>query len=405
MRPAGAPVSCGPGSPIHGSTVLGATSPVLQSLSKSSKILIVTAVAVAVAVAISGVGYAAMRKTVTVAVGGQREQVHTFSDTVRGVLADEGIHVGPHDVVAPGLSSSVSDGTVIAVKFGRPLDVKVDGREHRYWVTATNVATALDQLGMRFTNADLSTSRSTTIGRKGLNLSVVTPKSLTVKLAGNKPQHRTLDVLTVAQALRKLGVHVDGNDRVKPGLGTVLQDGDKVVFTNVRVVERRHRQRLGFGTIRRPDSRLYRGQTRTVRSGHPGSRRVLYKVTLVNGKQAKRRAVRVTVLRSPVNAIVEYGTAHRPAPAPAPAPVYVGGSTVWDQLAQCESGGNWAENTGNGYYGGLQFTLSTWHAYGGSGYPNEASRATQIAIATRVRDASGGYGAWPACSAQLGLPQ
>ena len=69
-----------------------------------------------------------------------------------------------------------------------------------------------------------------------------------------------------------------------------------------------------------------------------------------------------------------------------------------------ESGGNWATNTGNGYYGGLQFSLGTWQAYGGSGLPSNASRETQIAIATKVRDASGGYGAWPGCAASLGLP-
>ncbi len=67
---------------------------------------------------------------------------------------------------------------------------------------------------------------------------------------------------------------------------------------------------------------------------------------------------------------------------------FAGGSTVWDRLAQCESGGNWAINTGNGYYGGLQFSLGTWQAYGGSGLPSNASRETQIAIATKVRDAS-----------------
>ena len=78
---------------------------------------------------------------------------------------------------------------------------------------------------------------------------------------------------------------------------------------------------------------------------------------------------------------------------------------TWDALAQCESGGNWAINTGNGYYGGLQFNLGTWQAYGGTGLPSEASRETQIAIATKLRDASGGYGAWPACSAKLGLPR
>ena len=81
---------------------------------------------------------------------------------------------------------------------------------------------------------------------------------------------------------------------------------------------------------------------------------------------------------------------------------------VWDSLAQCESGGNWAINTGNGYYGGLQFSLSTWAAYGGGAYaqyPNEATREEQIAIATKVRDANGGsYGSWPACAASLGLP-
>ena len=77
----------------------------------------------------------------------------------------------------------------------------------------------------------------------------------------------------------------------------------------------------------------------------------------------------------------------------------------WNQVAQCESGGNWAINTGNGYYGGLQFNLQTWRAYGGPGYPHTASRATQIAIATKLRNARGGYGAWPGCAAKLGLPR
>jgi ABC-type transport system substrate-binding protein len=86
-------------------------------------------------------------------------------------------------------------------------------------------------------------------------------------------------------------------------------------------------------------------------------------------------------------------------------PANAASGSTWDQLAQCESGGNWAINTGNGYYGGLQFNLGTWQAYGGSGLPSNASRETQIAIATKVRDASGGYGAWPGCAAALGLPR
>ncbi|MGO1509411.1 MAG: transglycosylase family protein [Actinomycetaceae bacterium] len=76
--------------------------------------------------------------------------------------------------------------------------------------------------------------------------------------------------------------------------------------------------------------------------------------------------------------------------------------SVWDDLAQCESGGDWSINTGNGYYGGLQFHPDTWAAYGGSGNPADASRAEQIRVAENVVQGQG-WGAWPACSAQLGL--
>ncbi len=74
----------------------------------------------------------------------------------------------------------------------------------------------------------------------------------------------------------------------------------------------------------------------------------------------------------------------------------------WDALAQCESGGNWGINTGNGFSGGLQFTPSTWAAFGGQGAPQNASREQQIAVAENVL-AGQGWGAWPACSAKLGL--
>lgn len=74
---------------------------------------------------------------------------------------------------------------------------------------------------------------------------------------------------------------------------------------------------------------------------------------------------------------------------------------VWDQLAKCESGGNWNTNTGNGFFGGLQFTPSTWRANGGTGMPQNASREQQIAVANRVL-ATQGWGAWPVCSKKIG---
>ena len=80
-------------------------------------------------------------------------------------------------------------------------------------------------------------------------------------------------------------------------------------------------------------------------------------------------------------------------------------ASVWDAVAQCESGGNWAINTGNGFYGGLQFTAQTWRGYGGTAYAttaNLASREQQIAIAQKVL-ADAGPGAWPVCSVRAGL--
>ncbi|MFJ6620080.1 transglycosylase family protein [Kitasatospora sp. NPDC091335] len=79
--------------------------------------------------------------------------------------------------------------------------------------------------------------------------------------------------------------------------------------------------------------------------------------------------------------------------------------STWDAVAQCESGGNWAINTGNGFYGGLQFTSSTWAAFGGTAYAqqaNQATKAQQIAVAEKVL-ASQGPGAWPVCSVKAGL--
>ena len=76
----------------------------------------------------------------------------------------------------------------------------------------------------------------------------------------------------------------------------------------------------------------------------------------------------------------------------------------WDAIAECESGGNWAANTGNGFYGGLQFKPATWAAHGGIGSPANATREQQIMVAERVL-AKQGIGAWPTCGAKAGSPR
>lgn len=90
------------------------------------------------------------------------------------------------------------------------------------------------------------------------------------------------------------------------------------------------------------------------------------------------------------------------APAAAAAPTQSVATSTWEKLAQCESGGDWNINTGNGFSGGLQFTPSTWQSFGGEGKAHNASKSEQIRVAENVLDAQG-WDAWPACSEKLGL--
>jgi uncharacterized protein YabE (DUF348 family) len=370
------------------------------ALLTSKKAILVLTLAVVASVLATGVGYAALTNKVTLSLDGKVRTVRSMSDTVSEVLEGEGIKVAEHDVIAPGLDTRVSDGTRIAVKFGRPLDLSLDGKTTRYWVTATSVDTALDQIGVRFGNAELSASRSAEIGRGGLDLSVITAKKLTLVDGANPPRTKKVKALTVSQALDEFGVEVDGNDKVKPGLGKMVGAGDKIKVTHVRVVTKKVKNAVwDHSTIKQYDSSMYEDESVTVREGHDGRRNATIKTFFENGSYARTKVITTKKLLEPVSAIVKVGTKKRLSAN------FAGGSTVWDALARCESGGNWATNTGNGYYGGLQFNLGTWQAYGGSGLPSNASRETQIAIATKVRNASGGYGAWPACAASLGLPR
>ncbi len=370
------------------------------ALFKSRGALVALATLVILAVAGTTWGYASLSTSVTLSLDGKSQEVTAMGDTVADVLESEGIELGEHDIVAPSPDEEIAEGSRINVKFGRPLELAVDGEEETFWVTSTDVAAALGEIGSRFLGADLSTSRSAGIGRDGMRLEVVTPKTLQVKVGDKKFVKRELTALTARDALKEMDVKVEKRDLVKPGPKAVLEDGDRIVFTDIKVVTKRVKaENIDFSTIERPDGSMFEGETEVVRSGEDGLRDVTYRLTYRNGELVTTKVLRQRVLDNPVDAIVKVGTKEEVTSN------FASGGTVWDQLAACESGGNWAINTGNGYYGGLQFSLSTWQSYGGPGYPHQQSRETQIMIAERVRAATGGYGSWPHCSQSLGLPQ
>ena len=371
----------------------------VQKLTQSRVALTATIAGVLLAVATVTFGYSSLTTEVTLAVDGQERSVTTFGDTVQDVLDAEGIDLSSRDLVQPGVDETIEAGDRISVRYSRPVELTVDGKTSTHWVTATDVQGALAQIGVVYADSRLSTSRGADIDRGGAEIDVVTPKKLVFKLAGKKAITRTVPALTVEDALAEVGVELDAQDKVRPARSAKVEDGDKIVFTDIETRRRSVEDEVVPAPVRRiEDDSMYEGESKVVTEGVDGVRDVTYRVIVRNGDVVRRIVLTQDVSKAPRAEVVHVGTKTVTAN-------FAGGNTVWDRLAQCESGGNWAINTGNGYYGGLQFNVGTWRAYGGSGYPHQASRETQIAIATKVRDASGGYGAWPGCAASLGLPR
>ena len=367
-----------------------------KSALHSRKLLVALAAVVVLAVAGTTLGYASLSKTITLTVDGEESTITALGGTVGEILADQDIEVGEHDVVAPALDRDVVDGTAITVAFGRPLELSVDGEESTHWVTATDVDSALDEIGRRFANADLSVSRSAPIRRTGLSVEVVTPKNVKVTIGANGTDEHQIAAVTVRDVLDSLDVNIGEHDQVTPRPRKKLTGGENIVVTRVRIErDRVQGEEIDFSTTERKDDSMWSGEEETVTEGRTGLRDVTYELRYENGEVVDRKVVNVNVTREPVDAVVNVGTKEA-------APNYASGNSVWDRLAQCESGGNWSINTGNGYYGGLQFSAATWRSVGGTGLPHQHSREEQIKRG-KILQARAGWGQWPACTRSMGL--
>ena len=215
---------------------------------------------------------------------------------------------------------------------------------------------------------------------------------------------------TVGALLAEEGVTLGADDVSEPSGDTPLSDGMdvQVVRNGVGEVVEVHKIPPPEQVVEDPD--LPRGLREIVDKGRAGEQAVVLRVFVSNGEEVRREQVRAGATTPPEDRVVKVGTNDdEPDKDSAPdADAPTSGPGPWDALARCEAGGNWATNSGNGYYGGLQFDRQTWVSHGGDDYaplPHQAGRDAQIAVATKVRDEhGGGYGAWPACAHKLGLP-
>jgi uncharacterized protein YabE (DUF348 family) len=357
-------------------------------------------------VAVGALTMAQYDKAVSLSLDGATSSVHVFGSTVGDLLAKQDVPVGEHDIVQPAADAPLRDGDTVVVRYGRKLTVTQDGKTTDHWTTATSVDGALAELGIRADSAKLSVSRSEPLGRSGLALTITTPKNVTVSVDGASKTVASTGP-TVADALQQLEATLGAQDRVNPAPETPLTEGLAVTINRVEKKTVSETQPVAFGVTSQDDATLAKGTKKTTTQGVAGEQSATFDEVWVDGKLESRNQTGTQVTKNPVNQVVAVGTkVAAPAPAPAPAattPAPSAGNTsgaglnlanaaMWDRIARCESGGNWHINTGNGYYGGLQFAQSTWLANGGADFAGRAdlaSREQQITVANRVYAKSG----------------
>ncbi len=359
---------------------------------------------VAVVLAMLGGGASALAadKTITVTVDGKDRIVHTFGTDVGSALAAAGIDLTPRDRVEPAPTTEIVDGDEVIFTHARTLTLVEGSSQRDLSIPATTVEEAMQILDLEATPIQMSASPSTEIPLAGFRLELRVPRTVTFTDGTGSPSEVTTTSGTVAGLLVEKGIQLGPDDVSVPSADTALTEG-----LDVHIVRNGEGEVVEVRPVPPPeeiieDPELPRGKRVVVDKGAPGEQTAIMRVYVQNGQEVRREQVRAGGATQPRPRVVRLGT-NDSLRAP-----FVADGSVWDRLAQCEATGNWGINTGNGYYGGLQFDAGTWRAYGGTDYaplPHQASREEQIAVASKVRDDRGGYGAWPACSRRLGLPR
>ncbi|WP_063036715.1 resuscitation-promoting factor [Nocardia pseudovaccinii] len=368
-------------------------------INQSRSPLLYAAVAALLVTLIVGAAMAIVnRKTVTVVVDGEQMTQTTMSRNVSGVLKAAGFDVNDRDLVRPALAAAITDGATITYNRAREVAISLDGKPEKVWSTGLTAGDVVDQLHLP-REVFVSPARNEKLPLEGAALQIASPRSVSLLDGIGSPVDVRLAAPTVGEFLTAAGIPLIEQDTVEPAATTSLTDGLRIVVTRQRVENKVETVPLDPPENVIEDPTLNMSRTVVESQGAPGVQDVTFAVTMVNGQEVSRRPiasnVKVTAQPKTVRKGAKPGTEVPP----------VRDGDIWDALARCESTGNWGINTGNGYFGGIQFDQSTWERQGGLKYAPRADLATreeQIAIAevTRARQ---GWGAWPACTSRLGI--
>ena len=349
-------------------------------------------IALLLVLAVAGGLAVAEYKTVTLSVDGTAMRVTTMKSRVIDILKENGFDVGERDDLYPAREARVHDADDIVLRRSRPLQISLDGQDAKQvWTTASTVDEALAQLAMTDT-APAAASRGSRVPLAGMALPVVSAKTVVLD-DGGALRNVHLAAPNVGGLLAAAGAPLEQSDQVTPGAAAPVVDGMQIQVTRNRIEKVTQRVPLAPPARRIEDPEMNISREIVEDPGTPGVQDVTFAVAKVNGVETGRLPVASTVVTPAREAVVRVGT------KPGTDVPEVAHGNVWDAIARCEAGGNWAINTGNGYYGGVQFDQGTWERNGGLRFAPRADLATreeQIAIAEVVR-AARGFAPWPVC--------
>ena len=259
-------------------------------------------------VTVAGVTFLRLSKEVTLVVDGSARSVATLSADVGGLLEQEGIAVGRHDEVTPGLATALTDDMEIQVLLAKEITVLVDEVERTLHVTGdTTVEDVLQQVNVRISrHGVLEPSRGAEVEDGDV---IVYDPAVSVTLAADG---RVRNVVTnaddVGSLLDSLGIALRGDDLVEPRPGTELRQGLRVTVVRVTRREVAVQRPIPYGTEVRTSNDLMLGVRRVERAGVPGALRRVYQVTLENGTEVARTLLRTETVRQPVSQVIVEGT-------------------------------------------------------------------------------------------------
>lgn len=334
------------------------------------------------------------QKSVALSVDGQQRTVSMFGSTVSDALAAANITVGVEDHVSPALDAPIAEGQSIEVLTEKGVKVSIDGADRVVNTTGLTVEDIIKQLGIS-PQAQVSLDGNTPLNGLDSTLSITTAGALAdAKAAAEKA------AADKADAAKKVAAQNAASKNAVSKNETAQADAAKKAAALKAAASQSVAARAEAATKAAADQAAAATKAAEARKA----------------AEAKAAAAKATAVKEAATQKAEAAKKEAAAKAAAQKKAQAASSSskvtttanvsgAWAALAKCESGGNWSINSGNGYYGGLQFSLSSWRAVGGTqyaAYPHLATPAQQIAAAEKLR-ASGGWGHWPACSSKLGL--